>query len=242
MPDIYVIGYPKTGTTWLCRLLGDYLNSPAGNIYKPSSPGGIAAEGADRPGKYYIGHGHPVPIHEGHDEPVSKTFVRINVDALTTEKIVLMGRDPRDVAVSAMHYWKMGLDDVIDCMATGRWPLSHGKGWNRFYYQWYKSFSVKPFIIMSYEALLNDTNDRLRWLLFSMGIEVDDRRVDEAVLRQSFDERKRWTEKSGDELNYGKEFQLRFLRSGKAGVWQDHFNVEQEEVAKEFIWWRRWTF
>jgi len=95
---------------------------------------------------------------------------------------------------------------------------------------------------MSYEALLNDTNDRLRWLLFSMGIEVDDRRVDEAVLRQSFDERKRWTEKSGDELNYGKEFQLRFLRSGKAGVWQDHFNVEQEEVAKEFIWWRRWTF
>jgi len=98
MKNIYVVTQPRSGTTWLVRLLSDALAS------------GMVAhnrEGIDEPlfagqrtdGDYLIRKAHYAQEYDG--------------------TVVFLQRDPRDVAVSRMHYRKMtDLSAVIKTMFT----------------------------------------------------------------------------------------------------------------------------
>lgn len=88
---IWVCGFPRSGNTWLARLLGDVLDSPI-------QSGGVRAanadEGFDRPGAFVIRQQHIEPPVQG--------------DAVS------IIRDPRDVAVSNMYYWDLpNLEDAM---------------------------------------------------------------------------------------------------------------------------------
>ena len=55
---IYVIGYPKSGTTWLTRMLGDLFECPTGASIAAADDSEIATEGADRVSDYVVRKGH----------------------------------------------------------------------------------------------------------------------------------------------------------------------------------------
>ena len=85
---IWVLGYPKSGNTWLCRLLGDVLDSPiAAGLRFPSN----ADEGFERPGPYVIRMRH----HNLLKAPFPGD-----------SRLVQIVRDPRDVLVSTKLYWQ----------------------------------------------------------------------------------------------------------------------------------------
>ena len=103
MNEIIVTGYPKSGNTWLSRLLGDILNSPVtGRDDYEAVP--ISQEGLDRSGDYTIIQLHLVPDCSNHNNQFITNRFHICPDNHTDEKIVIPIRDPRDVAVSCMHY------------------------------------------------------------------------------------------------------------------------------------------
>jgi hypothetical protein len=62
---IYVCGHPKSGNTWLTRLLGSVLNSPTGGCMPSQDGKEIATEGQDRTGNYFIRKGHFTFTDEG---------------------------------------------------------------------------------------------------------------------------------------------------------------------------------
>jgi hypothetical protein len=111
---IYILGYPKSGTTWLSRLLGDVLDSPVGALRPEFNDKAIATEGQGRKGKYRICQGHAVPV-AGVD-CLLPNLNQFGYEHVTNEKVVIMWRDPRDILVSAAHHWDRSLDEILDCM------------------------------------------------------------------------------------------------------------------------------
>ncbi len=98
---IHVVGYPKSGNTWLTRLVGDALNSPTGNRNLRHNLE-IASEGNNRPGPYYILKSHSSKIFNGAPS--------IKKDSC----ILYIVRDFRDVLVSSFfHHYKINENLVL---------------------------------------------------------------------------------------------------------------------------------
>lgn len=113
MTTVYVIGYPKSGTTWLARLLGDVLDSPVGSTHLPGNATAIATEGQGRQGGHYVRQGHPLPVTRKPKNHLELAY------QLGDGRIVLMLRDPRDICVSGAYHWGRPLKPYIHCAGRG---------------------------------------------------------------------------------------------------------------------------
>jgi hypothetical protein len=212
-------------------LLGDVLDSPIGAVFPPSSDKCIAAEGQGRKGGHYIRQGHAVPIEVvgGPVVPEPHKFAYKNMNG---EKIVLMLRDPRDICVSGAHHWGRDLTTYIHHVGQGTWPMTHGSGLVPWVQSWL-NLGIHDCLVR-YETLLADTKGELLRILEATGVApaVD---ICETVERQSFARRKEWTKQHGQDLNYGKDFQVRFLRKGIAGDWKNAMNPEQVALCDHYF-------
>jgi len=90
--NIIVVGYPKSGSTWITRLVADLVDSPvSGFLYYPEN--NVDVEGLDRPGHYQCYKSHQ-QLHE------------LKPEDLNTAKIIYVIRDPRDISLSARSFFK----------------------------------------------------------------------------------------------------------------------------------------
>lgn len=148
---IWVLGYPRSGTTWLTRLLAQCLDSPSlswatENDVRLPKYRDPAVEGLHRRGPYVVRHAHGGNPGRSDD---AKTLV--------------IFRDPRDVAVSCYHYFSFhrngnGMQDCVAQMCGTPGPVlgfvNVGKrGWAGHTAAWLAKGA--PWI--RYEDLLADT-------------------------------------------------------------------------------------
>jgi hypothetical protein len=150
---LYVVGAPKSGTTWLCRLMGQILDSPIGGMWKPkmkrySTP--PAQEGEGRQGDYFIVHDH-----------LKK---RVSEDDL----VVYIYRDPRDVIVSASYYWNSTIEHMVDAVPKRIWPYNHD--WKGLTDYWLVEGNSNA--IVAYENLIENARFYLKIVLRDLGIAV----------------------------------------------------------------------
>jgi Sulfotransferase domain len=233
MRTIFVLGFPKSGTTWLARLLGDILDSPVGSAYSDSDSKCIATEGQGRSGDYYIRQGHLYPADDNTDKLVISEEDKLIYRNLTNEIVIYMRRDPRDIMVSASYHWGLPIAITIKCAATGTFPLSWGGGFIPYAESW-RNATFKH-TTTRYKVLLDNTEREITRILTVAGIAYNQKRISPAVCRQSFQKRKEWTKKEGDGLPYGKEFQCKFLRRGKCGSWRDEMDRETAELMQLYF-------
>lgn len=228
---IIVVGYPKSGNTWLARLLGDALDSPVRGIAKSAEP--LATEGHKRGGGFLVSQQHLEP-----DETLTENrFIvgakRVNPRAWNGEKIVHIIRDPRDICVSAQHYWKIkSLSEAIKCVGEGSWPLT--TSWARFIDLWGNTYI--PHDTIFYESLSDYPILSLIFMIGNMKLPVPSGdRLKDVVKRQSFDRRVAYIKQHGDKMSHGKDIQLRNMRKGVVGDWKNHFKEEHIKLAKKYF-------
>ncbi len=221
MTEIIIAGFPKSGNTWLTRLLSDALDYPVMGI-DDAIP--LSAERQERHGAGLIRQLHLAPIHSSEPRFVASRY-SLNVDQHDGEKVIHLYRDPRDVAVSVGAYWELGdMPRVVrEVVATGSRPL-WGTGWPEYMMKW--RTTDMPHIDSRYEWLHDDTALEIRRLCDWMGLRIA-KPLDEVIRRNMLETKReaiKATADSASHLPHGKHAQLMLLRAGRVGDWRTVFN------------------
>ena len=252
---IYLAGYPKAGNRWICRLLGRYLGD-RGVLNAPATRGGGMPPA--KCAKAMVTH--RFVCHDLLDLPFEREKVLAYKSLWENERLAIVVRDPRDLMVSAYHWWhrhdgyqahsSMGLDkecsllDFFEHVFTARFAI--GYGYRDFYDGWLEADPRPPFIF--HEALMDDREKELRRVLIAMGIEIDAGRMKHVVGEEVG--KKRATFTRGSEYPHRPSETLR----GYVGEWRYHFDTEVAKATHDYCnelmykfeyiesddWWKGW--
>lgn len=229
LEPIYVVGYPRSGNTWLSRILGEVLDSPVEG-YKGALP--LATEGQNRNGKYVIRQLHLKPVE--HDVEDGITADEISVGAWSGDKIIVITRDPRDVCVSAMYYWDIpNIDAAIDAVGLGVSPLKKMGAWSAFVNMWRETDIEAVYTL--YENICWHGRFEIKSILYSLGIPFSQDDIDNALKNQEINTKRKQVSIDGDSRPYGKTIQTKHLRKGIVGDWRNHFTKQSGEKSQEYF-------
>lgn len=226
---LFIAGMPKSGTTWLEKMLSSYPGYK--EVLMPEASFAELREGQ--------GHLFELPqsCFERFNEALVLTKMHChgaekNVQELDQASIpyVVLYRDPRDVSVSHYHYvmstpWHgdykylkdLPLEEGIRYFINKRLP--EFALWMR---SWRDNRNDATSLMISYEELLNDTESVLKRILHLFELEASDSEIRTFVEQNSF---KRMSE--GNLKRSG------FFRKGQAGDWVNHYTDSLKQCFKD---------
>jgi hypothetical protein len=240
---IVVCGYPKSGNTWLTRLVAELVEAPVGGFLDAPEHKEIATEGIERESNYTVYKSH----HDGHE---------ISSRIRQCDKTIHIIRDPRDVAISASnffhcHRWprarawfaKQPLPiRILDSRFV--YPLFHSKDYKRkrcinavlygdpkvhFWLSqpWrkhFQSFNVAERLVVRYEDLLINCAEECRRILKYLGLRIEEKDIEEAIERQSFRRKKNTFILSGEKSK------SQFMKEGRSKQWQTNLTDGEKQL------------
>jgi len=235
MHEICIFGYPKSGTTWLCRLFAECISCPvAGYFGKRRISKEIAKEGQKRKSKYRVWKGHWTSdiLHEARhvykEVKPQKDNPKI---ALSLNQIVYIVRDVRDVICSGIPHllsdYNMNsqdirdkIDEFLQKVYQGEFFKSvvYGQSWDEHVKGWLE----RKIFYVRYEDLLDNPFCVLSNILKYLKIEQSQKMIENAIYNQSFDIKK----------NKLKGEKKKFLRKGQSFQYKTIFNLHQLKEAE----------
>lgn len=247
--NIYVLGFPKSGNTWLVRLLARYLNMTVERT--PMGGGGVDIASAVN---QEIAMETRSKIYKVHWLPQ-----QFQADIESAPKYVIyICRDPRDVFVSSFFYFSYTGDTkyvvkkstergVVASLRhlAGRYKMSRylrhfvteGVGtlgtWAHHVESWRKFMNTHAQdtkgVLVRYEDLLGDTAGALQRVVREL--ELKERPADvvqEIVRQESIGELQKNSDKMHEALGtFGQEYFRKFFRKGKRGDWRRYLSRRQ---------------
>lgn len=245
--DLIIVGYPKSGNTWVTRLVAELVQCPVAGFWD-SDHKEIAQEGSDRVSEYRCFKSH----HQLHELRTSG----VTEDA----KVIYVMRDPRDIAVSGAHYF------LID-----RWPslarfFARFPRGNRIYrrhvnpvitpvsfrlekmvravllgleevHRWvripwkthYEPYLDNEFFFVKYEDLLSQPEHECERILAFLTLRRTDEQIEGAIRNQSFEKKKETFQASNESAK------AKFMRVGKSGRWRQELSDMQKKMFEETL-------
>jgi hypothetical protein len=219
---ILVVGYPKSGSTWVTRLTAELLGAPVKGFWKaPPGHGEIATEGDVRVADMVVYKGH---------QPCAAVAAEVDL-----ADVIYVVRDVRDVAISGAHYFSFERRSLLKrasarlhCVYEGRGDrprvpdmlrvLAEGDAdvseWcSRPWDEGVNEYLNAGALVVRYEDLLSAPEGQCRRLLAHLGVERSAAKVRMAIAVQSFAAVKRKF------LEHADLARATFLREGRAGAW-----------------------
>ena len=242
--DVLIVGYPKSGNTWITRLVAELINCPVSG-FLGSDHREIAEEGKERISNFRCLKSH-------HQLKELQEF------DISTKKVIYVLRDPRDIAISGAHYFEIHKYDFLRkiCFKTKLTRILY----NRIIYPRFIKFRIKvminaiiygakevqewlkvswknhylPFLenkylIVKYEDMLKEPLKECKSILNYIGIQRTEKEIKRAIYNQSFKVKKKLfkqNKKRGD---------ANFLRSGKSKQWEKGLSQKQKDLFTKFL-------
>ena len=235
--DVFLVGHPKSGNTWLALMLGVVMEK---NFDKKITIANVQDF---------------IPAFHGYDKKISLYDLVPNPRIFRNEgpvypglypKTIYMLRDPRSVYISYYRHcvhvtnklqWK--IKDFIDEMIT----YGHIIGmepwlvrWDRQVSQWIERSKNQPVMIVKYEEMKKDRRKVLEDVLTFAEITYDEKDIDIAVERGSFNSMRKEEQIHGAEPFGGKRREgSYYVRQGKTDGWKDELSQEiVKRIESEF--------
>jgi hypothetical protein len=232
---LFIAGLPKSGSTWLKKMVSSYpgfhgLLIPEASVYDLETGG---AHDYDLPNDTFSRFKDMLVVTKMH-APGSSHNVQLLHSA--DIKYVVLYRDLRDVAVSYFFYvrktpWhseypiyselsvREGLKKFAD-----RTLLAYAN-WIRM---WHKNRDPEMAIEVQYEQMLSDTVRVMINIARHFELDSSPETVSDIVEAHSF-------QRLSGGRSRGKESQDSFFRKGVSGDWKNHFDPGLKELYKELI-------
>ncbi|XP_027716395.1 sulfotransferase family cytosolic 2B member 1 [Vombatus ursinus] len=231
--DIFIVTYPKSGTTWMIEILSLMLKD-GDPSWSRSVPIWERAPWCET----FLG---PSSIMQLADPRLISSHLPIQLfpkDFFNSKaKVIYVSRNPRDVLVSLYHYSKIAghlkdpgsLDQLLQDFLNGEVPFGswfdHIKGWMRME-------GKDNFLFITYEELQEDLRGCVQRISEFLGHPLEQAGLDSVVENSTFPAMKENTM-----CNYTllpstllDQRQGAFLRKGVCGDWKNHFTAAQCEV------------
>lgn len=216
---VFIAAYPKSGSTFLTRLVGDILASPTGGCMPEQDGKEIATEGQDRPGPYIVRKGHYVLIDDGGPGPIVPAPHRLAWQRLVDEPVIFLVRDPRDICVSGAYHWHTTPARFLLRMARG--DVARCGRWDEYVSNWLDVIGQVNGAIVQYERLLGSYAAAYLWeRLAGLGLAAAND-ICQSLERQSFAARSAGLDEAGMRRNN--------MRRGVAGDWRNYFTPAMNE-------------
>ncbi|MCC0177745.1 sulfotransferase domain-containing protein [Waterburya agarophytonicola K14] len=240
---MYVVGYPKSGNTWLCFLLAYCLNAEYDDL---DAPGIHPTNDYQR---QYVKGGFDRPSYQNQTGKILKTHRQDLEEISLEDPVVYLVRDGRDVMVSYyffkntyfyarnLPFWKRFLFQIRKSLKISSNSKSNYRDFSAFLQQytpeWITHISIwlerKPTAIIRYEDLKADPEATLNKLFAQLNVTVASEIIQEALFIFDF--------KQLSQRKEGEEDRTSFFRKGIVGDWQNHFsrgdlNFFQQQAAK----------
>jgi len=232
--DIFIVGHPKSGNTWLAYMLAIILNKDFNHHINLATIGDY------------------VPVIHGRDSKIVNYRNLSNPRVFRNEfpiypdrypKTIYLIRDPRSILVSYYHMYDTLFDDSkMTMQAFVDEYLSYGyirsweplERWDKQVLHWIKRANIDDRIMLvKYEDMVHDREGVLKEIVEFFEIPCTDKILDLTVYRGSFKSMKNNEKKHGAESYIdliGKKGQ--FIRKGKVDGWKDSLDrsiIEQIE-------------
>ena len=236
--DVFLVGHPKSGNTWLAFMLAVLANYDIRQRVNISNVG------------EYIPtiHNYDLGIADHSNLPNPRIFR--NEGPKFPElypKTIYILRDPRSVLLSYYHHcvhdtnrtdWK--IDDFVDEMISQGCIMSlepYLIRWDRQVEAWLERAKTQPVMLVKYEDLLRDSYSTLQRLSNFIGLECDDEILTLAIERGGFTNMRKDEEKFGAESYPGEKGRKGFfVRTGKIDSWKEEMSAEViERIEKSFF-------
>jgi hypothetical protein len=158
-------------------------------------------------------------------------------------KVIYLARDGRDVAVSYYFHLKklgkiseeMSFEDYIARFNQG--TLNKFLSWSKHVESWL-DHAPRDFLLFRYEDIKRDPEQKLRQVLQFAGLEVDEKKVIQAVQASRFSNMQKQEQQASLEW-LGREVREKFMKSeipfvrkGRVGTWKEMF---ADAIHEEFI-------
>lgn len=234
-PILFIAGLPKSGTTWLERMVSSYpgfhdLLIPDVAAHELATGGSHDYELPDDMFSRFEGMLVLTKMH------VHGSVHNAQLLARSGTPYVVLHRDLRDVAVSNYfyvrrtnwhpeypHYADRSIEEGLRIFAE-RTLVAYAE-WVR---SWHRNLDPTLGLMLRYEDLLADTAGNMTEVAGHFGLDGSPDRIEEIVRAHDFRRlsagRDRGQERSGS-----------FFRKGVAGDWRNHFTPELSEQVKGMI-------
>lgn len=244
--SISVVGYPKSGNTWLTRLIARSLKISVDRYTDTEEHPEIAADVNKKIESTEI-NSYVRKIHMYPEEFEKKIQ--------DSRYIVYIKRDPKAVFISSFFYFKYSGEvkyvwKKVNFLNLFRWIKTRyllaqflnefvTKGISPFgkcnehidaWINYAESSDIELYII-DYNDLLENTEEVLKNTFDYFNIPYSASEITLSVQQEKFDTRKKEIELEDDgEMTFGKEFNKKFLRAGTKDDWKTYLTDKQAEV------------
>ena len=224
--DIFIVGYPKSGNTWMQTLATGLLYDVNTEFLSDKLAQEIVPDVHAR--LYYRRYGE-INFFKSHHLP-QKAYRRV----------IYIVRDGRDAITSYFFYNKLynssySLEDTVKY----KLELFPSK-WHEHVKQWLSNPYKSDIIYIRYEDLLNNPETELKKLCRFIGIKRDDSVIKRVIKGSTIDKMQEKAKKFGGMGHAGLlgEKGVKFFRKGKIGDYKNYFSPEllsyfNQEAEKE---------
>jgi sulfotransferase family protein len=211
--DIFIVTYPRSGTTLVQMIL-----------YQLLTDGEMDFAHIQEWSPFYESRIQDGQSFEDFPSPrVFKSHLYYKLIPKGPCKYIYIARNGKDVAVSAFHFSqthmgaKMDFGTFFDLFVKGKYRFG----------SW---FNV---MFLTYEELTRDREQAIRKIIDFCGKKVDPEKFSRIMERSSFAFMKQHEEKFDSLLGRALDFNFKtgsFIRKAQAGQWKEYLSSEQEEL------------